>query len=550
MRKKIFTFTVIIISTVLLLSFGIITDVLYNYFTTVSTNQLKDELSLATEGVEISGIDYLKSVKDNNYRLTLISEDGTVIYDTKSNETEMNNHLDREEIKEAFETGEGSASRHSDTLGEKTLYEAKRLKDGSVLRISVSLADVWILLVGMIYPITVIFAISVIVAFILANRMSKSIVKPLLNLDLEHPADNDTYEELSPVLNEIRRQHRQIKEQMTKLSERNDEFNQIISSMSEGLIILNEQGSIIAINTSAKKIFGAEKDVVGTDFLTLDRSPELSHAIAKTQTDSHYETVLNKNGREYQFNVSRIESDSKTIGTLILGFDITEKAFAERNRQEFTANVSHELKTPLQSIIGSAELLENGLVKPEDTARFIGNIKNEATRLVSLINDIIRLSQLDEKWEPIKESVDLSVVANEVIEVLNPSAEKKNITLSLDCDNIQINGVRRYIYEIIYNLCDNAIRYNKDGGNVDVSIKKKGENAVISVSDTGIGIPTEHKARIFERFYRVDKSHSKETGGTGLGLSIVKRAVMLHGGNVELNSTIGKGTTVEVILPE
>ena len=550
MRKKIFTFTVIIISTVLLLSFGIITDVLYNYFTTVSTNQLKDELSLATEGVEISGIDYLKSVKDNNYRLTLISENGTVIYDTKSNETEMNNHLDREEIKEAFETGEGSASRHSDTLGEKTLYEAKRLKDGSVLRISVSLADVWILLVGMIYPITVIFAISVIVAFILANRMSKAIVKPLLNLDLEHPADNDTYEELSPVLNEIRRQHRQIKEQMTKLSERNDEFNQIISSMSEGLIILNEQGSIIAINTSAKKIFGAEKDVVGTDFLTLDRSPELSHAIAKTQTDSHYETVLNKNGREYQFNVSRIESDSKTIGTLILGFDITEKAFAERNRQEFTANVSHELKTPLQSIIGSAELLENGLVKPEDTARFIGNIKNEATRLVSLINDIIRLSQLDEKSEPIKESVDLSVIANEVIEVLNPSAEKKNITLSLDCDNIQINGVRRYIYEIIYNLCDNAIRYNKDGGNVDVSIKKKGKNAVISVSDTGIGIPTEHKARIFERFYRVDKSHSKETGGTGLGLSIVKRAVMLHGGNVELNSTIGKGTTVEVILPE
>ena len=550
MRKKIFTFTVIIISTVLLLSFGIITDVLYNHFTTVSTNQLKDELSLATEGVEISGIDYLKSVKDNNYRLTLISENGTVIYDTKSNETEMNNHLDREEIKEAFETGEGSASRHSDTLGEKTLYEAKRLKDGSVLRISVSLADVWILLVGMIYPITVIFAISVIVAFILANRMSKAIVKPLLNLDLEHPADNDTYEELSPVLNEIRRQHRQIKEQMTKLSERNDEFNQIISSMSEGLIILNEQGSIIAINTSAKKIFGAEKDVVGTDFLTLDRSPELSHAIAKTQTDSHYETVLNKNGREYQFNVSCIESDSKTIGTLILGFDITEKAFAERNRQEFTANVSHELKTPLQSIIGSAELLENGLVKPEDTARFIGNIKNEATRLVSLINDIIRLSQLDEKSEPIKESVDLSVIANEVIEVLNPSAEKKNITLSLDCDNIQINGVRRYIYEIIYNLCDNAIRYNKDGGKVDVSIKKKGENAVISVSDTGIGIPTEHKARIFERFYRVDKSHSKETGGTGLGLSIVKRAVMLHGGNVELNSTIGKGTTVEVILPE
>lgn len=550
MRKKIFTFTVIIISVVLLLSFGIITDVLYNHFTTVSTNQLKDELTLASWGVELSGTNYLKSLNENNYRLTLISDDGTVIYDTKSNETEMDNHLDREEIKEAFETGKGSASRHSDTLGEKTLYEAKRLKDGSVLRISVSQADVWVLLVGMIYPITVIFAISVIVAFLLANRMSKAIVKPLLNLDLEHPTDNNTYEELSPVLNEIRRQHIQIKEQMTKLSEQNDEFSQIISSMNEGLILLNEQGSIIAINRSARKIFGAKEDAVGTDFLTLDRSPELSLAIAETKNNAHRETVLNKNGREYQFNISRIESEGKTIGTLILGFDITEKAFAERNRQEFTANVSHELKTPLQSIIGSAELLENGLVKPEDTARFIGNIKNEATRLVSLINDIIRLSQLDEKLYPTKEKVDLKAIANEVVEVLNPSAEKKNVTLSLDCDNIQLCGVYRYIYEIIYNLCDNAVRYNKNGGKVDISIKKQGENAVISVSDTGIGIPLEHQARIFERFYRVDKSRSKETGGTGLGLSIVKRAVMLHGGEIELNSTVNEGTTVKVFLPE
>ena len=550
MRKKIFTFTVIIISAVLLLSFGIITDVLYNHFTAVSTNQLKDELTLASWGVELSGTNYLKSLNENNYRLTLISNDGTVIYDTKSNETEMDNHLDREEIKEAFETGAGSASRHSDTLGEKTLYEAKRLKDGSVLRISVSRADVWVILVGMIYPITVIFVISVIVAFLLANRMSKSIVKPLLNLDLEHPTDNNTYEELSPILNEIRRQHIQIKEQMTKLSRQNDEFGQIISSMSEGLILLNEQGSIIAINRSARKIFGEKEDAVGTDFLTLDRSPELSHAISETKTDAHCETVLNKNGREYQFNISRIEADGKTIGTLILGFDITEKAFAERNRQEFTANVSHELKTPLQSIIGSAELLENGLVKPEDTARFIGNIKNEATRLVSLINDIIRLSQLDEKSFPTKEKVELKAIANEVIEVLNPSAKKKNVTLSLDCDNIQLCGVRRYIYEIIYNLCDNAVRYNKDGGKVYISVKKIGENAVISVSDTGIGIPSEHQARIFERFYRVDKSHSKETGGTGLGLSIVKRAVMLHGGRVELNSTVNEGTTVKVILPE
>lgn len=550
MRKKIFTLTIAIISTVLLLSFGVITDVLYNHFTTVSVNQLKDELTLAAQGVELSGIDYLKSVSENNYRLTLISEDGTVIYDNKSNETEMDNHLDREEIKKAFEEGEGSATRHSDTLGEKTLYEAKRLKDGSVLRISVSLAEVWVLLVGMIYPLAVIFVISVIIAFVLANRVSKSIVKPLLKLDLEHPADNNTYEELSPVLTEIRRQHGKIKEQMMKLSEQNDEFSQIISSMSEGLILLNEQGSIIAINRTARKIFGARDDAVGTDFLTLDRSPELSYAITEAEKNSRSEITLSKNGREYQFNISRIKSEDKTLGTLILGFDITEKAFAERNRQEFTANVSHELKTPLQSIIGSAELLQNGLVKPEDTARFIGNIKNEATRLVSLINDIIRLSQLDEKAEPTRESIDLTAIANEVVEVLTPSSEEKKIKLSLECDNITLNGVRRYIYEIIYNLCDNAIRYNKEGGKVDIAIKKRGKSTVITVADTGIGIPAEHQARVFERFYRVDKSHSKETGGTGLGLSIVKRAVMLHNGKVELTSTVGEGTTVKVVLPD
>ena len=550
MRKKIFTLTIAIISTVLLLSFGVITDVLYNHFTTVSVNQLKDELTLAAQGVELSGIDYLKSVSENNYRLTLISDDGTVIYDNKSNESEMDNHLDREEIKKAFEEGEGSATRHSDTLGEKTLYEAKRLKDGSVLRISVSLAEVWVLLVGMIYPLAVIFAISVIIAFVLANRVSKSIVKPLLKLDLEHPADNNTYEELSPVLTEIRRQHGKIKEQMTKLSQQNDEFSQIISSMSEGLILLNEQGSIIAINRTARKIFGAKDDAVGTDFLTLDRSPEISYAITEAEKNSRSEITLSKNGREYQFNISRIKSEGKTLGTLILGFDITEKAFAERNRQEFTANVSHELKTPLQSIIGSAELLQNGLVKPEDTARFIGNIKNEATRLVSLINDIIRLSQLDEKAEPTRESIDLTAIANEVVEVLTPSSEEKKIKLSLECDNITLNGVRRYIYEIIYNLCDNAIRYNKEGGKVDIAIKKWGKSTVITVADTGIGIPAEHQARVFERFYRVDKSHSKETGGTGLGLSIVKRAVMLHNGKVELTSTVGEGTTVKVVLPD
>ncbi len=550
MRKKIFTLTSSIVIAVLLMSFSVVTDVLYDHLTATSVSQLKDELTLASQGVVLSGKDYLKAVSDSRYRLTWVSKDGTVLYDSSSDETVMDNHLEREEIKEAFESGAGSASRHSSTLGEMTLYEAMLLDDGTVLRISVNREAIWMLVLGMLPALFGILIVFMFIAFVLADRMSKSIVKPLAALDLEHPADNNTYEELSPVLAEIRRQHKQIKEQMMELAQKNNEFSQIISSMSEGLVILNRQGLVIAMNRSARRIFDADGDVEGVEFLALERSCELNRAINSVRFDKHAETVISKNGREYQFNISSIESDSKTVGTLILGFDITEKAFAERNRQEFTANVSHELKTPLQSIIGSAELLENGLVKPGDTARFVGNIKNEATRLVSLINDIIRLSQLDEKVEQIKESIGLATVANEVVEVLTPSAAKRNITLSLDCDNISINGVRRYIYEIIYNLCDNAIRYNKDGGRVDVTIEKNGKNTVVTVADTGIGVPIEHQARIFERFYRVDKSHSKETGGTGLGLSIVKRAVMLHNGRVELNSKVGEGTIVKVVLPQ
>ncbi len=550
MRKKIFGSLILVSVMVMLLSTVISTTYLHSYFNKEQAEKLHIELELVADAVNELGTKYLDGVEDDTFRFTVVDEGGNVVYDTKADAETMENHADREEIKEAFATGNGSSARYSSTLTEKTFYEAMKLNDGTVLRVSVSqlaLSGAFLRVLPMNLLIAV---IAMAVSFVVSIRMAGQITKPLLNLDLEHPADNNTYEELAPVLTEIRRQHRQIKEQMLELAAKNDEFSQIISSMSEGLVLLNRQGLVIAMNASARKIFGVKENAEGIDFLTLERSPELSHAIDTVRFDAHTEAILSKNGREYQFNISRIESEGNTVGTLILGFDITEKAFAERNRQEFTANVSHELKTPLQSIIGSAELLQNGLVKPEDTARFVGNIKNEATRLVSLINDIIRLSQLDEKAEPIKESIDLPTVANEVVEVLTPSAAKRNISLSLDCDNISISGVRRYIYEIIYNLCDNAIRYNKDGGTVDVAIKRRGKSTVITVADTGIGVPVEHQARIFERFYRVDKSHSKETGGTGLGLSIVKRAVMLHNGKVELNSTIGEGTTVKVVLPQ
>ncbi len=398
----------------------------------------------------------------------------------------------------------------------------------------------------MVLPMNAVIAlIAFVAALVISRSLAANITEPLLNLDLEHPTQNDAYEELAPVLTKIHRQHKEIAQQVQTLRHKNEEFSQIISSMSEGLVLLDAEGTVLAMNKSAQGIFSVTGQPEGADFLLLDRTPEIRQAI---HAQSHTEVTLPKNGRQYQFNISSIEADGKIVGTLLLAFDITEKAFAERNRQEFTANVSHELKTPLQGIIGSAELLESGLVKPEDTGRFVGNIKQEASRLVTLIEDIIRLSQLDEKAELAKESVDLAALAQEVSQVLSPAATKKNVTVNLDCDSICMNGVRRYLYEIIYNLCDNAIRYNRDGGKVDVTVNREGPHTVISVSDTGIGIAPEHRGRIFERFYRVDKSHSKETGGTGLGLSIVKHAVMFHNGKVEIDSTPGKGTTITVLF--
>ncbi len=546
MTKKIFRSIISVAMVVLLASLFIASSFLYDYFNKSQVSQLKEELSLVATNVDEAGAEYFDNFDSSMFRFTLVSADGTVIYDSQAKAEEMENHLDREEITEALENGNGSSARYSSTLTERTFYEATRLQNGNVLRISVSQVTVGALILGMLPAICAIVLISIVVALVLSHKMAKSIVKPLWELDLENPAENDAYEELTPILTKINKQHKQIARQMRELKQKSDEFEQITASMNEGLVLLDKKGIVLSINAAAKKLFSADETAVGRDFLTLDRSTDMSRAIEKALNGRHSEFREERNGSEYQFVINRTESDGKTVGVVILCFDVTETAFAERNRKEFTANVSHELKTPLQSIIGSAELLENGLVKPEDTKRFVGNIKNEATRLVSLINDIIRLSQLDEDSEPATESVDLCDVANEVIEVLSVSAAKKQVELHLNGESCVMNGIRRYLYEIIYNLCDNAIRYNKDGGKVTIDLKNTNGNIVLSVSDTGIGIPAEHQSRIFERFYRVDKSHSKETGGTGLGLSIVKHAVAYHGGTIKLDSTVGKGTTITV----
>ena len=549
MTKKIFQSILLVAGCVLLASLLIIMGFLYDYFGGVEENQLRDELSLAAAAVEDGGADYLSQLTADRCRLTWIAADGSVLYDTKTNAESLENHALRAEVSQALATGTGESTRYSSTLMEKTMYYAQRLDDGTVLRISISRATVGMIAVGMIQPLLIVLIVALILSGMLARRLSRRIVDPLNSLDLEHPLDNDAYEELSPLLKRIHRQHVEIQTQLRELREKTDEFTQITGSMREGLVLLDEHGSILSINAAAQALFGADAQCVGRDFLTIERSHEISAAIQAAAADSHSEVRAERAGRVYQFDISRITSDGKFLGTVILAFDITEQEFAERNRREFTANVSHELKTPLQGIIGSAELIENGMVKPEDLPRFVGHIHAEAARLVTLIDDIIRLSQLDEGDAMPTEPVDLLAVSQEAAENLHDAAAARNVTVCVTGQPAVLPGVRRLIYEIVYNLCDNAIKYNRDGGRVDVTVAADAGGSSITVADTGIGIAPEHQARVFERFYRVDKSHSKASGGTGLGLSIVKHAVQYHHGRIELESTPGTGTTIRVVFP-
>ena len=550
MTKKIFRSIVLVAAVVLLASLVVIVACMYRYSADAQERQIRDDLSLAVAGVSADGAEYLQKVAPSRFRLTWVAADGTVLYDTKADAGQLPSHADRSEIREALENGTGESTRYSATLLEKTLYYARRLDDGTVLRISVSRATVWVLVVGMLQPIVILLLIVLVLSAVLAKRLSKHIVEPLNELDLEHPLDNDSYEELAPLLGRISRQREQIDRQLRELQRKTDEFSQITRSMQEGLVLLDNHWTVLSINPAAQRLFGADAGCVGEDFLTVERSHEMSAAIEAAMQNGHSEFRLRKNGRIYQLDLTRIDSGGEVAGAVLLTFDITERENAEQNRREFTANVSHELKTPLQGIIGSAELLKNGMVRPEDTARFVGHIRSEAQRLVTLIDDIIRLSQLDEGDEMPTETVDLREIAQEAAEDLRGAAEKKHVSLSLEGEAAPVTGVRRLLYEIVYNLCDNAVKYNVDGGGVSIRVEQDGQTASVTVADTGTGIAPEHQGRIFERFYRVDKSHSKASGGTGLGLSIVKHAVQYHHGSIELQSAPGKGTTIRVFFPE
>ena len=553
MTKKIFRSFMLSAVAVLLAGVVIVMTCLYSYFASVQESQLQDQLQLAAAAVETEGTDYLNKLnklKADRYRLTWIAADGSVLCDTKRDAESLENHGDRLEVREALRTGSGSSTRYSSTLLEKTSYYAQRMPDGSVLRISVSRATVGMLVLGMLPAILLAAAAALVLSGLLAGRLSRRITAPLNALDLEHPLENDTYEELSPLLCRINVQRQQIDRQLTDLRRRSDEFRQITSHMQEGLVLLNESGAVLSINPAACRVFGTGESCLGQDFLTVDRGRDVSDALASAMDAGHSEVRVQRLGRIYQFDISRIQSGPDTLGAVLLAFDITQQETAEQSRREFTANVSHELKTPLQGIIGSAELIENGLVKQEDLPRFVGHIRREAQRLVALIGDIIRLSQLDE-GDPLPwERVDVSALCRDIAADLRDKSEKNGTAITVEGPEIPVEGVRRLLYETVYNLCDNAIQYNVPGGSVRVTVTDRGDSAAISVADTGIGIAPEHQSRVFERFYRVDKSHSKASGGTGLGLSIVKHAVAYHHGTLDLESQPGKGTTITVTIPK
>ena len=557
MTKKIFRSILCVAAAVLLANLVIVMGCLYDYFGSVQEAQLKDELRLAAYAVEESGQSYFEKLTSRDYRypwmpdyrLTWIASDGSVLFDTVDSAEQMDNHADRVEVREAFVSGESRSVRYSATLTQRTLYCARLLNNGTVLRISVSRATLPALVLAMLQPILLVAIFAIILSAVLAGWMAKRIVRPLNTLDLEHPLENDAYEELTPLLRRIHQQRQQISAQVRNLQKKTDEFEQITRHMKEGLVLLDNTGKILSINPAAQQIFGAEASCRGQGFLAVDRDHQMYLAIQAALEDGHSEVRAERNDREFQFDISGIESDGIVIGAALLAFDVTEQAAAERSRREFTANVSHELKTPLQSILGSAELLKNGLVRQEDIPRFSGLIHTEAARLVALVEDIIHLSRLDEGVSLARESVDLLEVAERVAAALSDSAAKRQIRVSVTGGSVRVNGVSGFLYEMVYNLCDNAIKYNVEGGRVDISVDCGERGAVVAVRDTGIGIPAECQGRVFERFFRVDKSRSKASGGTGLGLSIVKHIAQYHGAAVELQSDVGRGTAVSVVFP-
>ena len=550
MTGKLFRNFLVVGAWVLLLSVALFMGMLYQHFTSQFTDELVMETQLVARGVETMGMDYLEGVETEN-RITWVDSDGTVLYDNVADASAMTNHADREEIQEALRSSRGTAVRESSTLSERTIYAARRLDDGTVIRLSGAQSTVVTLLLSMVQPILLILVITMVFAAVLASRLSKRIIRPILDLDLEHPEEGLPYDELSPLLTRIRKQNETIRSQMTLMDQRRQEFTALTENMSEGFLLLDARGRVLSYNTGALRLLGTSAPEEEANVLTLDRSEAFQKTVDQALRGHRCQGRLERGERTIQLLADPVLREQEPAGAVLVLLDVTEKEQGEQMRREFTANVSHELKTPLTAISGMAEIMKNGIVKPEDVTGFADDIYKESQRLIRLVEDIIHLSRLDEGGTGLeRQSTDLVEVAHRVEGRLSSLAREGGISLSVEGEPCTIQGIPSVLEEMVYNLCDNAIKYNRPGGAVKVSVGQEGSEVVLEVSDTGIGIPKGDQERVFERFYRVDKSHSKEIGGTGLGLSIVKHGAALHDARVELDSTPGKGTTVRVYFPK
>jgi len=552
MTKRIFRSIFAVALTVLLAASVLILSAFNSHFTEVQFTQLRVETALAAHAVANEGASYFDKLDDTmDCRITWIASDGTVLYDNRSNSDTMVNHLLRQEVRSALETGYGQSARYSDTLLERYIYAAERLPDGTVLRLSMTQSSVLNLTLSMAGSVGLVLIAAVVLSFYLARRLSRSVVKPLNELDLDDPLSNTVYEEISPLLRRLDSQQNQLRAQAGELKHKQKEFTTVTRSLSEGLVLLSSSGTILSINPAAARLLEVTQNCLGADFAVANRNDAIAALVEQALTGKKGEQTVSLSSGKFLAAASPVRSEGEVFGVVLLLFDVTQKHQAEQLRREFTANVSHELKTPLHAISGYAELMKSGLVPQQDMSAFSEKIYTETQRLIRLVEDTLRLSRLDEgavdmQWA----DIDLYEAAKRVLQELEAPAELARVKLALEGGSAVIRGIPQLVSAILFNLTDNAVKYNQKGGQVRLSVENREKAVVLTVSDTGIGIPEDQQERIFERFYRVDKSHSKEVGGTGLGLSIVKHAALILGAEVTLESRSGTGTTVSVSFPK
>lgn len=548
MRKKIFQNYLLVGFLVMVLCCGLFLGVLFQHYEEQAFEQLSAETEYIAHGMDLSGEAYLETMT-TEARVTWVDTDGTVLYDSIADPATMENHSNRTEIAEAIQNGIGQSAHFSETLLERNLYYAIRLQDGTVLRVSCVQSSAMALLLMMIWPILGVALGVMVLCVLLAFRLARHIVEPINRIDLDRPMLEDTYVELAPLVSRIQEQNRTIRRQMDELSQRQREFAALTDNMSEGFLLVDYKANVLASNHSALRLLTGGKDVPVENLRRDGCMPQMLTTVEAALAGVRTDTVQEVSGISWQIIANPVVSNGQVAGVAVLVMDVTEREQRERLRQEFSANVSHELKTPLTSISGFAELMKEGMVPPDKVKEFSGDIYRESRRLIDLVDDIIRLSKLDENSKPFEqEEVDLYDLSDEILANLRSVADRQKVSLHLSGEHVQITGVWQILNEMVYNLCDNAIKYNRPDGRVDVSVHQEGSRVRLCVSDTGIGIPYADQPRVFERFYRVDKSHSKEVGGTGLGLSIVKHGAQYHNAQLELKSEPGKGSAISIIF--